>query len=135
MISIDHLVYGKVEQKLRREESGNHPENAGQKATGKTVTFVGYVKVHSAPHAYEHGGEAESEDFKCAPLLRSFDPQTRRLAGTDGITCGTLHLFNVSATTRGSAKGNVVTNCKNSGAFDTAVILNNDQVFIRELLM
>ena len=43
--SRNHLVYCKVEQELRCEESDEHPRHLDEKATGGGITSDGYIKV------------------------------------------------------------------------------------------
>ena len=47
-----------VEQAFRCEESKDHPRHLEENATGDGVTSGGYVKVQSAPYAYDQGAEA-----------------------------------------------------------------------------
>jgi hypothetical protein len=67
--STNPFIYCEVEQKLRCEESDDHPRHLEDKATGGGVTSGRYVKVQSAPYAYDQGGEAEGENPKRGPLL------------------------------------------------------------------
>ena len=82
--SIDPLVYCGTEQSLWCKESYEHPGNTKQKAIGAALACDGYVEVQSVPYTYDNGAEAEGEDPKCVPLLRTFNPQKRRVAWSDG---------------------------------------------------
>jgi hypothetical protein len=91
--SIDPIIYCEVEQVLRCEESEDHPRHLEEKPTGGGLTFGGYVKVQSAPYAYDQGSEAEGENPKRGPLLGLSYPQIWRIAGGSGIGCRVLHLL------------------------------------------
>jgi hypothetical protein len=91
--SIDPIVYCEEEQVLRCEESNDHPRHLEEKLTGGGLTSGGYVKMKSAPHAYDQGGEAEGENPKRGPLLGLSYPQIWRIAGSGGIGCRVLHLL------------------------------------------
>ena len=67
--SLNPFIYCEVEQDLRCEESEEHPRHLVEKATGGGVTSDGYVEVHSAPYAYNHGTEAKRDDPKSVPPL------------------------------------------------------------------
>jgi hypothetical protein len=77
----------------------------GKKAAGGIVVCIGYVKVHSAPYTYNHGGQAEQEDPKCAPLPWSCHPSIRGLAGSGSITSRDLHLLSAPDQAVGPAMG------------------------------
>jgi hypothetical protein len=76
--SIDPFIYCEVEQDLRCEESDEHPRHLEEKATGGGVTSGGYVKVQSAPYAYDQGAEAERDDPK---VPRCFGSPTHKYGG------------------------------------------------------
>jgi len=67
--SIDPFIYGEEEQDLRCDESDEHPRHLEEKAMGGAVMPDGYVKVQSAPYAYDQGGGAERDNPKSAPLV------------------------------------------------------------------
>ena len=91
--SRNHFVYCKVEQELRCEKSDEHPKHLEEKATSGGATFDGYVKVQSAPYAYDQGAEAERDYPKSAPLLWFCLPQILGVASSGGIVYRTLHFL------------------------------------------
>ena len=88
---IDPFIYCEVEQDFRCEESDEHPSHLEEKATGGGVTSDGYVKVQSAPCAYDQGAEAERDNPKRSPLLWFFHPQIWGVGRGGGIGCRILH--------------------------------------------
>jgi hypothetical protein len=90
--STNPFIYCEEEQELRCEESDDHPRHLKEKATDGGVTYGGYVKVQSIPHAYDQGGQAEGDDAKGAPLLWFSHPQIWGVAGSSGIGCSVPHL-------------------------------------------
>ena len=90
--SIDPFIYCEVEQDLWCEECKDHPRRLKENTTGGSVTTGGYVKVQSAPYAYDQGAEAKGENPKRGPLLWFSYPQIRRVAWGGGIGCRILHL-------------------------------------------
>ena len=52
------FLYCEEEQGLRCEESEDHPSHLEANATSDSVTSGGYVKVQSAPYAYDQGAKA-----------------------------------------------------------------------------
>jgi hypothetical protein len=91
--STNSFIYCKVEQELWCDESDYHPNHLQVKTTGGGVTCGGYVKVKSAPHAYDQGGEAEGENPERGPLIWLSYPQIRGIAGRGGIGWWILHLL------------------------------------------
>ncbi len=85
------FIYCEVKQDLRCEESEDHPRHLEEKATGGSVTSDGYVKVQSAPYAYDQSAEAERDDAKSAPLLWFSHPQIWGVARSGGIGCKIIH--------------------------------------------
>ena len=98
------FIYCEVEQELRCQESDEHPNYLDEKATGIGVTFGGYVKVQSAPYAYDQGAEAERDNPKSAPLLWFSHPPRWGVARNGSIIPGILHLFCGSVKTIDAAK-------------------------------
>jgi hypothetical protein len=72
--STDSFIYCEEEQELRCEESKDHPKHLEEKATGVAMTSGGYVKVQSAPYAYDQGADAKRNDPESAPLSWLFYP-------------------------------------------------------------
>ena len=87
------FIYCEVEQELWCEESEDHPRNLEEKATGGGVTSGWYVKVQSAPYAYDQGAETKEDDPESAPLLWFFHPQIWDVARSGAIGRRILHLF------------------------------------------
>ena len=65
----------------------------GEEATGGTTAWDGYVKVDSAPYAYDQSPDADDEYLKGAPLRRSFSPRVLGVAGSRVVGWRVLHLF------------------------------------------
>ncbi len=72
--------------------SDEHPRKMKEKATGGGVSLDGYVKVQSAPYAYDHGAKAKGNDPKSAPLLRFCHPPYWGVGRSGSISCRTLHM-------------------------------------------
>ena len=92
------FIYCEEEQDLRCDERHEHPKHLDEKATGDSVTFGGYVEVHSAPYAYDQGAEAKRGDPKSASPVWFCLPLVRGVVRSGSISCRILHLF------RGSVK-------------------------------
>jgi hypothetical protein len=91
--SIYPFIYCEVEQELRCQESDEHPKQLEKKATCGGITFDGYIKVQSAPYAYDQGADAKQDDPESAPLLWFCHPQIRRVARSGSISRKILHPF------------------------------------------
>ena len=97
-------MYCEEEQGLRCDESNDHPRHLDENATSDGVTSDGYVKVQSAPYAYDQGAEAKRDDPKSTPLLWFSHPLIWGVARSGSICCKIFHLFCGSVETMDPAK-------------------------------
>jgi len=93
LYSIYQFIYCEVEQELWVEERDEHPKQLEEKATPGALTFGGYVKVYSAPYAYDQSAEANRDDPESAPMLWFIHPRFLGIARSDSIGRKILHLF------------------------------------------